>query len=331
MLGFLKEKSAGLLETYKHDLAEFAQQVKADTSTLLPPAPKGTSGAASAPPPTTPLDADWAGKAATYVEPLSRAEQAAFDGWVADFSLAEYAEAMEEVCRDQPAVSTLRDALVPAKVTAEGFWARYFYFEHKAYKEEQKQKILKRLTHSQEEDEEEFTWGGDEEDEPTAPARPTGPTTGAATGAEAELCRALEELQRRNAQLEAELSALKAAAAATSTALEPPSSSDAEGEVPRLRAELAEARAELAAQQRVAVEADAQRQTLQAAVAKAEARAAEAEACERSNNHADPDLAAQVAALERELAEERARAAAALAAARQELQDTVAGVTNMYE
>lgn len=40
MLGFLKEKSAGLLETYKHDLAEFAQQVKADTSTLLPPAPK---------------------------------------------------------------------------------------------------------------------------------------------------------------------------------------------------------------------------------------------------------------------------------------------------
>lgn len=37
------------------------------------------------------------------------------------------------------------------------------------------------------------------------------------------------------------------------------------------------------------------------------------------------DLAAQVAALQRELAEERARAAAALAAARQELQDTVAG------
>jgi len=62
---------------------------------------------------------------------------------------------------DIKALTSLRDELVPAEMTAETFWTRYFFRVHQIEREEEKRKALVAATGN---DEEEFNWE-DEEDE----------------------------------------------------------------------------------------------------------------------------------------------------------------------
>ncbi|KAJ6499157.1 hypothetical protein C8R45DRAFT_981370 [Mycena sanguinolenta] len=78
----------------------------------------------------------------------------------------------EKESADVQALTTTRDALVPAEMTRETFWQRYFFRVHQIEQEEGKRKaLLQRSTES----EEDFSW--EDEDESTPPAAPK-PTSG---------------------------------------------------------------------------------------------------------------------------------------------------------
>eukprot|EP01012_Entosiphon_sulcatum_P026463 TRINITY_DN31924_c0_g1_i1.p1 TRINITY_DN31924_c0_g1~~TRINITY_DN31924_c0_g1_i1.p1 ORF type:complete len:550 (-),score=122.70 TRINITY_DN31924_c0_g1_i1:4-1653(-) len=161
MFGFLKDKSSSLISTYKHDLGEFARQLKQETGEIVRSAPNAA----------VPLSLDWESRRETYAEPIPLEEAPLFAEWEATFDLPRKTDEIATILDTHPAIAKLHAELVPAHIKYTDFWTRYFFHQSKSQKEFEKRQILQSINNADEEDDADFEWG--DEGETETPADPS--------------------------------------------------------------------------------------------------------------------------------------------------------------
>eukprot|EP01031_Cornospumella_fuschlensis_P029590 gene29590-35719_t len=207
----------------KSDLLDFVTTIQADTSKTLNKVLGEEDDEQEEESLQAKLIADLRRSYETYANPLRENRQKDFERFKKHFSLAGHAQEIGAVLDAESEVSRFYAELVPLQVSAEIFWARYFF----------RLKLLTRLgrVNFEEEDEEEEELVWDEEGEGQGEGDDASPVPLATASLELELKTELKVKDTRISQLEAENKNLKDTVSSLSARV-----SDLERELREMRA-----------------------------------------------------------------------------------------------